>query len=253
LKLAKKFHPDANPGDAEAERQFKEVQEAYDTLSNSWKKTLYDQNIQFGAAKESQGVTKEDWTSHWESETEDQRDARRERYRRYAAGVRNDLPDYEYFDTIRGTFYFICVTTAVGYYCIAKAPDWFDLQNEDTFNDPAFDDTAVPLVKAYHNPVTKKWERLVEGEDPPEPQELYDLMAEVFPKEWKWIDKEQLPRLRLTAMSVPRTQTTVPYLARTNGKLLKYPRGQPDVKKRVLQATSGSTMTIPSPGDLNID
>ena len=42
-KLAKKYHPDMNPGDAEAEKNFKEVNEAYDGLSDSDKKAKYDQ------------------------------------------------------------------------------------------------------------------------------------------------------------------------------------------------------------------
>ena len=41
-KLAKKYHPDMNPGDAEAEKNFKEVNEAYDVLSDSDKKAKYD-------------------------------------------------------------------------------------------------------------------------------------------------------------------------------------------------------------------
>lgn len=41
--LAKKYHPDANPGDARAEERFKEVSEAYDILGNPEKKTQYDQ------------------------------------------------------------------------------------------------------------------------------------------------------------------------------------------------------------------
>ena len=40
--LAKKYHPDMNPGDAEAEARFKEVNEAYDVLSDSDKKAKYD-------------------------------------------------------------------------------------------------------------------------------------------------------------------------------------------------------------------
>ncbi len=42
-KLAKKYHPDMNPGDAEAEKNFKEVTEAYNILSDPEKKKLYDQ------------------------------------------------------------------------------------------------------------------------------------------------------------------------------------------------------------------
>lgn len=42
-KLAKKYHPDTNPGDKEAEQKFKEVTEAYNVLSDKEKKKLYDQ------------------------------------------------------------------------------------------------------------------------------------------------------------------------------------------------------------------
>ena len=41
--LAKKYHPDMNPGDAEAEARFKEVNEAYAVLSDEEKKAKYDQ------------------------------------------------------------------------------------------------------------------------------------------------------------------------------------------------------------------
>ncbi len=42
-KLAIKYHPDKNPGDKEAEENFKEAAEAYDVLSNPEKKQRYDQ------------------------------------------------------------------------------------------------------------------------------------------------------------------------------------------------------------------
>jgi DnaJ-class molecular chaperone len=42
-KLARKFHPDLNPGDRAAEERFKELQEAYDVLSNDENRKLYDQ------------------------------------------------------------------------------------------------------------------------------------------------------------------------------------------------------------------
>lgn len=41
--LAKKYHPDMNPGDKEAEQKFKEIQEAYAVLSDADKRRQYDQ------------------------------------------------------------------------------------------------------------------------------------------------------------------------------------------------------------------
>lgn len=41
-KLAAKYHPDRNPGDKQAEARFKEVQEAYDVLSDKTKRAQYD-------------------------------------------------------------------------------------------------------------------------------------------------------------------------------------------------------------------
>ena len=42
-KLARKYHPDLNPGDKAAEEKFKQIQEAYDVLSDSKKRQMYDQ------------------------------------------------------------------------------------------------------------------------------------------------------------------------------------------------------------------
>ncbi|MDG3003793.1 DnaJ C-terminal domain-containing protein [Paludisphaera mucosa] len=46
-KLARQYHPDVNPGDKGAEKSFKEVQQAYDILSDQEKRALYDR---YGAA-----------------------------------------------------------------------------------------------------------------------------------------------------------------------------------------------------------
>src|SRR3990172_7211274 len=42
-RLAMKYHPDRNPGDATAETKFKEAKEAYEVLTDTRKRTAYDQ------------------------------------------------------------------------------------------------------------------------------------------------------------------------------------------------------------------
>lgn len=58
-KLAMKYHPDRNPGDKEAEEQFKEAAEAYSVLSDSQKRASYDRfghaGLQGAAASGQQG------------------------------------------------------------------------------------------------------------------------------------------------------------------------------------------------------
>src|SRR5580704_15071340 len=66
-KLARKYHPDLNPGDKSSEEKFKQLQEAYDVLSDAKKRQMYDQygfysdNIPSGGpggghAQDSEGV-----------------------------------------------------------------------------------------------------------------------------------------------------------------------------------------------------
>jgi molecular chaperone DnaJ len=61
-KLARKYHPDLNPGDKGAEEKFKQLQEAYDVLSDTKKRQMYDQhgfysdNFQGGAGPGASGA-----------------------------------------------------------------------------------------------------------------------------------------------------------------------------------------------------
>lgn len=62
-KLARKFHPDVNPGNAEAEAKFKEIQEAYRVLSDEEKRKQYDtygfvpdEGVPEGAARRAGGA-----------------------------------------------------------------------------------------------------------------------------------------------------------------------------------------------------
>jgi curved DNA-binding protein len=56
-KLALKYHPDKNPGDAEAEARFKQISEAYAVLSDEQKRSQYDT---FGDSKFHQRYSQED-------------------------------------------------------------------------------------------------------------------------------------------------------------------------------------------------
>ena len=49
-KLSRKYHPDLNPGDEQAEKKFKEISEAYDVLSDKKQREEYDQIRRYGAA-----------------------------------------------------------------------------------------------------------------------------------------------------------------------------------------------------------
>lgn len=49
-KLSRKYHPDLNPGDEQAEKKFKEISEAYDVLSDKKQREEYDQIRRYGAS-----------------------------------------------------------------------------------------------------------------------------------------------------------------------------------------------------------
>src|SRR5579862_7525107 len=63
--LARKFHPDRNPGDKQAEARFKEIQDAYDVVGDKNKRAQYDQFGFAGPQRGGDGGGPGGATFHW--------------------------------------------------------------------------------------------------------------------------------------------------------------------------------------------
>jgi len=252
LTLAKQYHPDVATTAAagteltlskeEAETRFREVQEAYATLSNDWKRTVYDRDVQFqtamsfaGSATSSDGVAP--WQENFNLETPEARIARRERYKRYAAGERNDLPPPSL--TTRGSLLGLLAGGVALTYVCAKAPSWFGGQGQQSFHDPVTDDHSVNLVRAYYNPIARTWERLGPGQDIPTVAEViaqYKKLAPQLVDRWEYEEQREGNDVNtlsgLTVLKVPKTRT-IPATVFRNAS------GQVAINKRTLyQAVS---------------
>ena len=63
-KLARRYHPDINPGDRHAEERFKRITEAYDILSDHLKREFYDVNGFYTDGVLEQPGTGSNWSFH---------------------------------------------------------------------------------------------------------------------------------------------------------------------------------------------
>ena len=161
--LAKKYHPDRNSNNPEAEKRFREVKEAYECLSNKVKRADYDKVwVMTGRVK---------WATEGEaskpSSTEDETPGltRKEQAILYAivlsipaltALKRQNAPEVSAGDIPAGN---------------RRAISWTEIP------DLAIPTSHEDLVNAYYNPLTDRWERLDSGQPVPTPLELVSYLT----------------------------------------------------------------------------
>jgi molecular chaperone DnaJ len=63
-KLARRYHPDLNPGDTRSESRFKEISEAYEILSDPQKRKAHDLQLEYGDARSSAGSARGEVREH---------------------------------------------------------------------------------------------------------------------------------------------------------------------------------------------
>ena len=152
--LAKKYHPDQNPGDEQAEQKFRQIKEAYECLSNKLRRAEYDRDwVKTGRVR---------WEKSSESSTpgstNEQGLSKGQLILLYAGTIglpflasllRSNQP-YQGRDSIE--------TSQTGWSQIPPMPS---VSPRDE------------LTRAFYNPLTRQWERLGERNNPPTPLELF--------------------------------------------------------------------------------
>eukprot|EP00389_Voromonas_pontica_P003992 GDKH01005914.1.p1 GENE.GDKH01005914.1~~GDKH01005914.1.p1 ORF type:complete len:326 (-),score=11.77 GDKH01005914.1:69-1046(-) len=218
LEKAKELHPDTSD-EALSHEKFQELQEAYATIGNKAKRSLYDTGLKFStppnaraaAAATTPESQRDAWRERWQSETDAERDARRERYRRYARGeVPQDESELAAPSPFKMMIYPFGAAVCSFIYCWTRtemagssaAPVTVDMDTTDALR-------GVPDVLALFNPVTNRWEAIPDGYEAPEPVDLINYYREEQPH--VQLDLKAFPRQKLTTLSVPKSQA--PYKA----------------------------------------
>ncbi|XP_026193073.1 uncharacterized protein LOC34618849 [Cyclospora cayetanensis] len=205
--LALQLHPDKNKDDPNAASRFHEVRVAYDVLSQPFSRSHYDRQCEgargMAAAMEDAGA------AAWGEETEEQRTLRRQRYQRYAAEQRTDVP---YDDTPGVVPVIVCAFLAITYFSVAypkarEMEECYGVHDEVTPRDTRGD----PLVRAFYNPLSDQWERIPRGYDAPLPSILHRMYSVRHPS--LRLETSQMPR-QFAVLQMPHSQTEPSRLVR---------------------------------------
>ena len=162
--LAKKFHPDQNPNNPEAEKKFREIKEAYETLSNKVKRSEYDREWLL-SGKPVWNPTKESAGGSESAEEEVTTLNRGQLSIVYAAVI--GLPfAASLFRNGQSSDAIQSASVGDSWNCSPPIPE---ISPRDE------------LVRAFYNPITTRWERLDESFDPPTPAELFQYIVREKP------------------------------------------------------------------------
>ena len=168
--LAKKYHPDQNPNNPEAEKKFREVKEAYECLSNKLKRSEYDRDwIQSGRPP---------WNPSKSTRSND--------------GDSADQAEEESHTLSRSQLIFVygfVFVLPLSVSLLRKNPEASKASRLDerqivSWGTPIDLPEASPrdeLVRAFYNPLTHRWERLEDTADPPSPFELFRFFVKDRP------------------------------------------------------------------------
>lgn len=80
--LAKKYHPDLNPGNKLAEERFKEINQAYDVLSDAQNKTIYDERLRNPASYRTRDFQQQQYDQFRRRQYEQYKQEQGEQFRR---------------------------------------------------------------------------------------------------------------------------------------------------------------------------
>eukprot|EP00920_Eleutheroschizon_duboscqi_P026842 GHVT01065841.1.p1 GENE.GHVT01065841.1~~GHVT01065841.1.p1 ORF type:complete len:230 (+),score=41.21 GHVT01065841.1:1330-2019(+) len=200
--------------------RFQTVQEAYTVLGSPWKRRLYDRKRQGDATTGYDGIHEPQATHSGDDattgmttdESDHAREQRRAHYRRYAAGLRTDVPDATQHVSVRSWVHAVLLTfVSVVAMCIVPPGMVQEEEDEESSHGSSFtadDMRGCLLVRSYFNPISRGWERLAEGYDPPTPQELTKHYYEEYPSLARLggLNVDILPTL--TVAKIPVYQTT---------------------------------------------